>query len=258
MPRKAREKSESGIYHIITRGANRQQLFYDNEDRLLLLEVLKRLKDNIGFNVLGWCIMDNHLHLLIKEGKESISLTMKRIGVSFVKHYNLKYKTTGHLFQDRFKSESVETDEYLLTVIRYIHLNPVKAKLVKRAEEWKWSSCRGYYGEKVYPDNLLDNKMILGMFSEDTNLAINGFKEFNEAINNDHCLSFDDENLRLSDEDCRQEILKQIGDIQIPQIKSLPKVKRDEFLRTIKGIDGISQRQASRILGISQTIINRA
>ena len=258
MPRIARQKSESGIYHIMLRGANRQQIFHEDEDNIMFLEILKRYKKKAGIIVLGWCLMGNHIHLLLMEGKEDISLTMKRIGVSFVWHYNLKYGTTGHLFQDRFKSEEVESDEYLLTVIRYIHQNPVKAEIVKRAEEWKWSSCLGYYGGKVYPENLLDNEIILKIFSKDSQLAIKSFKNFNESYNNDTCLDFDDVKIRLSDEDCRQEILRQIGDIKIPQIKSLPKEKRDELLRRIKGIEGINQRQAARLLGVSQTLISRA
>ena len=109
---------------------------------------------------------------------------MKRIGVSFVWYYNWKYKTTGHLFQDRYKSEKIESDEYLLTVIRYIHQNPVKAKIVKRAEEWRWSSCLGYYGKRVYPEALLDSNLILRMFSEDRNIAINRLNEISKQISN--------------------------------------------------------------------------
>lgn len=99
--------------------------------------------------------MNNHVHLLLREGNEEISTTMKRIGVSFVWHYNLKYGTTGHLFQDRFKSENVETGRYLLTVIRYIHQNPVKAGIVQRPDQWKWSSCIDYYNNTSV-GNLVD------------------------------------------------------------------------------------------------------
>lgn len=133
--------------------------------------------------------MSNHIHLLLKEGNEELSITMKRIGVSFVHYYNWKYRTTGHLFQDRFKSENVETNRYLLTVVRYIHQNPVKAGIVNRIDEWNWSSCDGYYGEGAsYLRGLLDRDLVLGMFSNDTKIAIEKFKEFNERKNNDACL----------------------------------------------------------------------
>jgi putative transposase len=95
--------------------------------------------------------MSNHVHLLLREGSEDISITMKRIGVSFVSYYNWKYWTTGHLFQDRFKSENMETTEYLLTVTRYIHQNPIKAGIANKVDEWRWSSCVGYFCGIVYP-----------------------------------------------------------------------------------------------------------
>jgi putative transposase len=259
MPRCARQKSESGIYHIILRGANRQELFHDDKDRLRFLETLLKVKIRSAMKVYGWCLMHNHVHLLLGEGREDLSLTMKRLGVSFVWYYNQKYKTTGHLFQDRFRSENVESNKYLLTVLRYIHQNPVKAQIVKHVEQWRWSSCLGYYGNSVYPEALLDKELILYMFSEDENAAIEDLKQFNELESNDNCL--DDvvsERLRLSDEEARREILKVINEIEIAQVKSLPKQKRDEVLQKVKRIKKISQRQAARVLGISPNLIFKA
>ena len=259
MPRGSREKSESGIYHVIIRGANRQEIFHTKEDKLRFLEILKKYKTQAEVEVYGWVLMGNHVHLLIKEGKEDLSLTMKRIGVSFVWYYNFKYKTTGHLFQDRFRSEKVETDEYLLTVVRYIHQNPIKAGIVKKVVEWEWSSCRGYYGESVFPEGLLDSEFVLRIFSHDMNYAIERFIEFNTLQNNDHCL--EDKvfrKVRLSDEEAKLEILNQIDGMEIAKVKSLPKKQRDEILRNIKEIEGISQRQAARIFGVSENLIFKA
>ena len=126
------------------RGANKQEIFHDDEDSWFL-HTLVRYKKEIELSVFGWCLMGNHVHMLLKEGKESISDTMRRIGVSYVLFYNDKYLTSGHLFEGRFRSEPVNSEAYLKTVVRYIHQNPVKAGLVNRVEEWKWSSCRGYY-----------------------------------------------------------------------------------------------------------------
>lgn len=163
MSRGARMKSRSGIYHVMLRGANRQEIFHDDEDCIKFLDIIGKYKMKSGLEVYAWCLMNNHVHLLLKEGNEDISITMKRIGVSFVCHYNWKYKTTGHLFQDRFKSENVETNKYLFTVIRYIHQNPVKAGIVNRVDDWRWSSCLGYYG-KNDPRKLLNHDFILKCF----------------------------------------------------------------------------------------------
>lgn len=258
MPRGARVKSKTGIYHIIWRGANRQEIFHDDEDWTKFLDILKKYKNKCGLNVYAWCLMTNHVHLLIKEGNEDISITMKRMGVSYVGYYNWKYRTIGHLFQDRFKSESVENNKYLLTVVRYIHQNPVKAGMVSQADEWRWSSCCGYYGKSSYPNSLLDFDYILRMFSTHPTISIERFKEFNERKNNDKCLDERVDKKRLSDEEARLEIKKLLGTIEIPQVKSLPKIKRNEVLRQVKGIEGLSLRQTARIFGISLSLIFKA
>ena len=158
MPRQARSISRTGIYHVILRGANRQEIFHDDGDRLRFLQILARYKQMTDMKVFAWCLMNNHVHLLLKEGNEKLSVTMKRIGVSYVQYYHQKYFTTGHLFQDRFKSENVETRQYFLTVTRYIHQNPVKAKIVQHVDEWKWSSCLTYYGKRNVTFDLLDEQ----------------------------------------------------------------------------------------------------
>jgi putative transposase len=254
MPRTPRKKAESGIYHIMVRGTNKQVIFHDDEDRIQFLRTLKKYKNESGFQVLGWCLMNNHAHILLKEGKDSISNAMKRIGISYVWYYNMKYKTIGHLFQDRYKSEIVNSESYLLTVIRYIHQNPLKAGMVKRCSEWKWSSCSGYYGSRIYPASLLDSDLILSLFSDDRTESIARFRNFNEALNEDHCLE-DVHKKRLTDEEAKQEIGKL--KINIAEIKVLSKEKRNEILARIKGIEGLTQRQAARILGISLSQISR-
>ena len=119
MPRRAREKSNSGIYHIMLRGANRQEIFHEDEDNLRFLVILDKYSRQSEAKVYGWCLMDNHVHILLREGLEELSLTMKRVGVSFVWYYNNKYETTGHLFQDRFKSEKVESKRLYTSNVFY-------------------------------------------------------------------------------------------------------------------------------------------
>jgi REP element-mobilizing transposase RayT len=109
------------------RGINRQIIFEDKEDNERFLETLKTGKSKSGFNLYAYCLMGNHLHLLVKVEKEDLEMIIKRIAGSYVYWYNLKYRRCGHLFQDRYKSETIEDDAYLLTVIRYIHQNPLKS-----------------------------------------------------------------------------------------------------------------------------------
>ena len=127
MPRQARKKSNCGIYHIMLRGINQQQIFEDAEDYERFLDILKDCKEICEFELYAYCLMGNHVHLLIKEKKEPIEQIVKRIGSRFVYWYNVKYQRKGHLFQDRFKSEPVDTQKYFSTVLIYIHRNPIKA-----------------------------------------------------------------------------------------------------------------------------------
>ena len=258
MPRIARVKSNSGMYHIMLRGANRQEIFHDDYDRSRFLDIVEKYKMQSKMNIYAWCLMGNHVHLLVKEGNEDISVTMKRIGVSYVWHYNWKYHTNGHLFQDRFRSEIVENSPYLLRVMRYIHQNPVKAGIVERAEDWKWSSCREYYGKSLVSKNLADQEYILSHFSDNLSIAKERFKEFNVIPDIDSFLDERDFWRRMTDQEAGIEIKNLLGPMEIAQVKSLPKTERTRVLRKIKEINGLSLRQAARILGVSPSLINRA
>lgn len=140
MPRSVREKSETGIYHVMLRGINQQIIINEDEDFEKFLDVLKDCKAVSGFELYAYCLMNNHIHLLLKVQKEELSLIFKRIGVRYVCWYNWKYSRHGHLFQDRFKSEPVNDEKYLLTVLRYIHQKPLKAGLAKEIDTYQYSS----------------------------------------------------------------------------------------------------------------------
>ena len=186
MPRHARKKSKSGVYHVMIRGINRQNIFEDEEDKQRLVKTIERYKNEQTCEVFGYCLMDNHIHLLIKETGESISAIIKKISGSYVYWYNNKYDRYGHLFQERYKSEVVEGDGYLLTVLRYIHQNPLKAGLVKDLSDYKWSS----YNEYIYHPKIVSIDYILEMFSTNKKHSIELFKKYMNERNEDQCLEF--------------------------------------------------------------------
>ena len=123
MPRHARELSNSGIYHIILRGINRQTIFNDDEDYQRFINTLKKYKTVSGYTLYAYCLMNNHIHILLRVGQEKLETILKRIAGSYVYWYNFKYNRIGHLFQDRFKSEPVDSDEYFLTVLKVTSKN---------------------------------------------------------------------------------------------------------------------------------------
>lgn len=166
MPRRAREKCEYSIYHIMVRGNNKQDIFLDEQDRIQYLRRLKRYKEKFKVEIYAYCLMTNHVHLLIYDNGQNVSKIMQGLNLSYVIYFNKKYNRCGHLFQDRFNSIMVKRDAYFVEVSKYIHLNPVSANLVKSPEDYKWSSSSIYLG---YQDNydIIDNKRILAYFSND-------------------------------------------------------------------------------------------
>lgn len=256
MPRKARETSETGIYHVMVRGINRQEIFHDDEDRQRYLQTLKRVTEESKSLVLGYCLMSNHVHLLIKED-ENISHVMKRVGASYAYWYNWKYERTGHVFQDRFKSECVEDNTYLMIVIRYIHQNPIKARIVQKPEDYLWSSCRAYYGARENATNLTQTQFILSIFANQKEKAIERMRDF-EAKNDDACCLEDIEKKHLNQEAARQVITEKLNGRPITVLQQLPSEERNEILKQIKEVEGLSLRQIASITGLTVHAVYKA
>ena len=253
MSRQARTKSSTGIYHVILRGINRQDIFEDNEDFLRFIETLSRYKEICEYELYGYCLMSNHIHLLIKEGKEPISQIMKRIGTSYVYWYNKKYDRIGHLFQDRYKSEMVEDDTYLLVVLRYIHRNPVKAGIVSKMDQYEYHSYANYFKAGT----IIDQDLILAMFDSVHHKALQAFQKFMEVINSDKCLDDDEVRKHIPDSDVKVLIKSKTGSDNPQALLLLSKVERDSIIRDIRE-EGISIRQLSRITGLGRRIIEKA
>ena len=244
MPRQARRKSESGIYHIMLRGINQQQIFEDEEDGFRFLETLSKYKEQCGYEIYAYCLMGNHVHILLKEGKENLTLVLKRIAGSYVYWYNWKYRRCGHLFQDRFKSEPVEDDAYFLTVIRYIHQNPIKAGICKNIDGYKFSS----YNEYINKPNLVNIDFCLGIIDKEQ------FIEFNNEFNDDICLDIRDNDFRLTDEEALKIIWKICKCKSVSDFQKFDKIKRNYYIEKLYK-HGLSIRQISRLTGLSRKIV---
>ena len=166
MPREARKESSTGYYHIIMRGNNRSWIFSSEVYKTEFLNMLKEQEEDHLIETVAWCIMDNHVHIVLKSRIKEMSLAIKKINIKFAMKYNQKGKNTGHVFQDRFKSEPIETEKYLLQVVRYVHNNPVKAKIVKEVGDYKWSSYKNYLNKESV-NKYRQMKLILSYFNYD-------------------------------------------------------------------------------------------
>ena len=147
-------------YHIIARGNRKQDIFKDIDDRLAFLQKIAWIKSKVNFFLHSYVLMTNHFHLLLETSDVNIAKIMQDLNGFYTRYFNKKYNLDGHLFQGRYRSVLVEKEVYLLEVSRYIHLNPVKAGMVKYPEDYRWSSFPAYIGKKsdsiCYCDKLLE------------------------------------------------------------------------------------------------------
>ncbi len=251
MPRNLRKKSSTGIYHVVFRGINRQIIFEDNEDYRKFLFTLIDCKEKSGFKIFAYCLMSNHIHLLIKEEGESLGVAFRRLGASYVYWYNLKYSRKGHLFQDRFKSGVVEDNRYFLEVLRYIHQNPVKAGLVNDPGDFRWSSYREYLMPFNNKYNLCEKNFVLKIFSWN----LTSFKEHSMQACDDEIINSNGKN-RLNDMQASKTI-ENIAGLNAPaELQTFEKENRDMLLKKFKAV-GIPMKQIARVTGISYGIIRR-
>ena len=227
------------------RGINQQQIFEDREDYEKFLEIVKNCKAICEFKLFAYCLMGNHIHLLIQEGTESLEQLFKRLCGRFVYWYNVKYRRVGHLFQDRFKSEPVDSDEYFFTVLRYIHQNPTKAGLCKSVEDYAYSSYMEYFNENSF----VDRDYVLNLMTMDEFVGLN--KQAVDAS----CMDIAEKVMaRVTDEQA-QKLIRKISKCEsVADFQSLEPEQRDKYLKKLKE-QGLSIRQLSRLTGISFGVI---
>ncbi|MEW6586277.1 MAG: transposase [Nitrospirota bacterium] len=145
MPRIARVCAKGYPHHITQRGNNKEQVFFDDEDRRFYLEVLRRYRNKHGIHILAYCLMGNHVHILgVPEKETSLAKGIGGPNLIYTQYINRKHNRSGRLWQNRFFSSVVEEEPYLWAAMKYIEQNPVRAKIVKKAEEYQWSSARAH------------------------------------------------------------------------------------------------------------------
>jgi len=179
MPRQARLDVPGALHHIMVRGINKTVLFEDKRDKARFLE---RLGENVTegkCSIYAWVLMDNHAHLLFKSGQDGISAFMRKLLTWYAQYFNRRHKRTGHLFENRYKSILCDEENYLIALVRYIHLNPIRAQIVKTIEEldrYSWSGHGTIIGTTKYP--WMDVDSVLSQFSDGKRKAISQYRRF--------------------------------------------------------------------------------
>lgn len=259
MPRIARDYSKIKVYHITIRGIDKQNIFFEDKDRGKFIEIIKDTKEKYKYELYAYCLMDNHVHLVIYDKEEKLSKIMQSLQISYVIYFNKKYERIGHLFQDRFFSKKVENREYLKMLCRYIHQNPLKAGIAK-TEDYKWSSYQRY----IKSNKLVDTKLLLSIFSENIKEAKEEFIKFHN-INLNESKENEIENMleyelceRLTDEEVEECICEILNIKYVQEISKTNMEIRNERLSKLKCLKNVSATQLSRVTGINRKMIERA
>ena len=262
MPRQVRKRSGTGIYHVMLRGINRQDIFEDDEDYLQMMGLLHTLTERRDENGLllqplctfyAYCLMSNHIHLLIRERADTVSEVVKKLGIAYAYYFNRKYGRNGHLFQDRFKSEPVDSMDYFVVLLRYIHQNPVKSGMAANVDDYPWSSRSEYSGKQSQVLPLCDVSSVL------SRIDIHDLAEWVSTPVDDYkdILDIDtEEKKNLSDSDIGAFLLNTHGIANPLMVQSLEKTRRNIVLKSAKAF-GAGIRQLSRLTGVSFGIIQK-
>lgn len=245
MARIPREKYTSGFFHIMIQGINKEYIFKTKEDKEYFLFFMRKYYQDYKIRMIAYCIMDNHVHFIIySENIGEISSYMHKINTIYAKYYNNKYNRIGYVFRDRYKSQYIYDRDYLFKCIKYIHLNPVKAKIVDKEEKYKYSSYQDFINKKGYIDNYII-KLIFG--TEDYIKLFNKIDDIDIEI-------MDLENDEQNFENAINNYLK-TNDLSIKEIISSKEFLYDFISKLIS--KGYKQKQIANKLEISSSKISK-
>ena len=253
MPRKPRTMSSTGIYHIILRSVNQHLIFEEDSDYQKFVYILSDCKMKYDIKVYAYCLMDNHIHLLLNSPMDKLSVFFQSLGTKFVRWYNNKYLRTGHLFQDRFRSTSIESERAFLATIVYIHNNPVKANMCRYPSEYRWSSYNAYYGQK---NSLIDASLADKIAGDRDSLH----RFFSRATNHSNDELFADDHrmqkLFLTDEKALEVFISTSKLTSTSEVNNLNRVQRNHLICELRS-KGLTIKQVARLMDISLATVKR-
>ncbi len=250
MVRQARTESETGFYHIMVRGVNKEKIFKTEREKERIVMIIKEKMQEVLCKIVAYCVMDNHMHLIIIAEKSELVKIMKKVNISYAMSYNQRHERIGPVFQDRFKSENITDEGYLYGAIRYIHNNPIKAGMVSKAEEYRWSSIREYLSdEKIIIDIETKEEIMGGFISE------KDFIEFHNIEDDTNHLEIKEEaekEKKIWAEKIIQDYFKEKGIIDKGQAK-----KEEGLLKKLLKETDLSYRKIAELTGANLRIINK-
>ncbi|QGU94411.1 hypothetical protein GOM49_04205 [Clostridium bovifaecis] len=188
MPRLPREAMTDSICHVYQRGNNKEFIFAKDEDKSFFIHEIKEYNEKFDFEIFAFVIMSNHYHMIIKLNNNPLDKIMLNINSKFARYYNKRNERTGHVFESRYQCKKVDSDAYLIWLLRYVHRNPIRAKMVEKLDDYKWSSHHFY---KSNNKSLLNTEFILNMLSSD---KLKARKRYLQIVSTDRSYYDDGEN----------------------------------------------------------------
>jgi len=275
MARPLRVEFDGAIYHVTSRGNAREDIFDDDGDRKVFLECLGKVVNRFNWLCHAYCLMGNHYHLVIETPEANLSKGMRQLNGVYTQLYNRRHRTVGHLFQGRYKAILIQKDSHLLEVCRYVVLNPVRARAVKRVEQWKWSSYRATAGLGKSPPWLAVD-WVLSQFGNRRYSATRDYRRFvREGIDRPTIWEGVQAQVLLGEEDFVEKLkgyvkgYEEIREIprsqrylSRPALKTLfegkqSKTKRDSLIVRAVHRYGYSQREVADVLDLHYATVSR-
>ncbi len=251
MSRQPREASQSNVYHITSRGSGKRILFEDDDDRSYYLTKLSDLSKRCDVDVYAWCLMDNHVHMVVECRKDRMSSMMRRLNTSYANRFNGRHGHVGAVFQGRFTSTPIIDDAHLLEAIRYVHLNP-KDIGIANPLDYRWSSYASYVGNE-HEASLCSKMRVLDIFG-----GKRGFIDFHDIGKDEvDLIEFVPNRPRISDAEALQIAVRLFGQAFSDTIAQAKQKDRDAFIGRLYRA-GISIRQIERLTGIGSSAVYRA
>ncbi|MBQ5850909.1 MAG: transposase [Lachnospiraceae bacterium] len=255
MPRNRRQLSSTRTYHIVIKVADRQLIFEEPNDFHKYLSYLEYYKELCKFEIFAYCLMPNHVHILLRHSPDcSLETIFRKLNTAYAIWFNRKYNRTGFVQNGRYYSEPIENDQYLISVVRYIHFNPTKAGLEKSPGcSYQWSSFFDYSNNISQAASLTDTYFILNLLGSYNNFSILHSKteELTETI-----LDLNNICKRLPDNIANEIIVEVSNCHTVTEFQNLSIIKRNLFILLIHQ-KGVSIRQINRLTGTPCGVINR-
>ena len=248
MPHTARTHGESGFYHVVAKGDGGQVIFEGNADREKYVALMEEMLEGRDLAVHAYCLMSNHVHLLLRDDKHELSAYMKTLSETYAMYFRWRTGRNGHVFKRPFWSEPVENDAYYLLALRYIHANPEPAGICT-AKDYPWSSYQSF----VRGGSFVETSMALGMFG-----GVEQFEDFHRS-GKGQALPFPKSALRghLSPDELVNVALDLLGREALNGLRQMKPVERAPFIAVLAEA-GFTEQEISRVSGLGKSAIHRA